>query len=255
MKTINILIGPKMGDLFHMLIVPKYYFYLLNIKTNLYLIEKHDKFSTSLKDSFEQLKPIIEKQEWCNSFQIFKYENRIDIDLNSFRWNGLWGARAYWAVFLHTAFPNQPNIPKNFASIKWSKNDDYNDTLVVSRRDIFPFNDFVKRQYLSVFEKFDKKIFMAFDSSQYEAFPLKDHLELVVVKSLSEQLEILNGSKMNLLNCSGPLCMASALNAPRIIETGEWMIPAYAFDYMFYDNVETFDSNQVFSPNPKFLTM
>jgi hypothetical protein len=253
MKTINILVGPKMGDLFHMLIVPKYYHYFFNIKTNLYVIEKYDKFTTSLEDTYNQLKPIVTAQEWCNSFNIYKNDVRIDVDLNAFRWNGLWATRPFWAIFLHTAFPNQPNVPKNFASIKWAKNEEYSNTLVVSRRDIFPFNDFVEKQYLSVFEKFENKIFLAFDPAQYEAFPLKDHLELVVVKNLSEQLEILNGSKMNLLNCSGPLCIASALNAPRIIETGEWMVPVYGHDYNYYDNVETFDCHQVFSPNPKFL--
>jgi hypothetical protein len=206
-----------------------------------------------LDDSYNQLKPIITSQEWCNSFSIYKNDVKIDVDLNAFRWNGLWATRPFWAIFLHTAFPNQPNVPKNFASLKWTKNQDYSNTLVVSRRDIFPFNDFVEKQYLSVFEKFENKIFLAFDPAQYEAFPLKDHLELVVVKNLSEQLEIINSSKMNLLNCSGPLCMASALNAPRIIETGEWMVPVYGYDYNYYDNVETFDSNQVFSPNPKFL--
>jgi hypothetical protein len=253
MKTINILVGPKMGDLFHMLIVPRYYHYFFNVKTNLYVIEKYDKFTTSLDDSYNQLKPIITSQEWCNSFSIYKNDVKIDVDLNAFRWNGLWATRPFWAIFLHTAFPNQPNVPKNFASLKWTKNQDYSNILVVSRRDIFPFNDFVEKQYLSVFEKFENKIFLAFDPAQYEAFPLKDHLELVVVKNLSEQLEIINSSKMNLLNCSGPLCMASALNAPRIIETGEWMVPVYGYDYNYYDNVETFDSNQVFSPNPKFL--
>jgi hypothetical protein len=47
--------------------------------------------------------------------------------------------------------------------------------------------------------------------------------------------------------------MASALNAPRIIETGEWMVPVYGYDFLSYDNVETFDCHQVFSPNPEYL--
>jgi hypothetical protein len=257
MITLNILVGPKLGDLFHMLIVPKFLDHFCQVKTNLYIIEIHDNFSTSLEDTYNQLKPIITAQKWCNSFNIYTSDVLIDIDLNDFRINGLWGTRPYWAIFLHTALSGEPGIPRNFASIEWGKNESYSDTLVVSRayRDFFVFNDFVKQQYLSVFEKFEKRIFLAFDEKQYDIFPLKEHVELVIVKDLSEQLEIINGSKMNLFNCSGPLCMASALNAPRIIETAKWMIPAYAFDYEFFDNVETFDSQQVFSPNPKYLNL
>ena len=252
--NVNILLGPKLGDLFHMLVVPQYYHRIFGRKSNLYLCEKHDKFTTGLEDTYNSLKPIIEKQDFTNSFEIYNpSKHKIDIDLNAFRWNGVWCNRPYWAVFLHTAFSNRPTIPKNFASIKWEKNLVYSDHLIVHRKEFFDFNDFVERQYRHVFDQFDKKLFLTYDIKVYEKFPLKHLIEPLVVPNLSEQLSIINGCKMNMYNCTGTLCMASALNAPRIAEAGQWLNNAYASDHLFFDNIEIFDKEQVFSPNPKFL--
>ena len=59
MKTVNILMGPKLGDLMHSLTVPAFYHRTFGVKTNFYLCEKHDKFSTSLERTYEELKPIL----------------------------------------------------------------------------------------------------------------------------------------------------------------------------------------------------
>jgi hypothetical protein len=116
-----------------------------------------------------------------------------------------------------------------------------------------PVTDFIRDQYLHVFSQFDKKVFVTFDKKQYDVFPLKDHLELKLVDTIDEQLAILNSSKMNMLNCSAALCMATALNAPSIIETGPCLNIHYALDYLYFDSVESFDNVEVISPNPKYL--
>ena len=96
-------------------------------------------------------------------------------------------------------------------------------------------------------------MFLTYDIKVYESFPLIDLIEPLVVPNLSEQLSIINGCRMNMYNCTGTLCMASALNAPRIGEAGEWLNNAYGFDHMFFDNVEIFDKEQVFNPVTKYL--
>jgi hypothetical protein len=253
-ETVNILIGPKLGDLFQMMVVPQYYWKIFGVKCNLYIVEMYDTFTTGLQDTYESLKPIIEKQEFTNKFEIFDpAKHKIDIDLNAFRWNGVWCNRPFWAVFLHTAFPNCPMIPRNFNSLVWDKNENYSDYLMVHRKDLFIWNDFVERQYKTVFEKFDKKLFITFDEKLYDEFPLKKDIDMLLVKNLSEQLSIVNGCKLNFYNGTGMITMASALNAPRIGEIGEWLNNAYGYDHLFYDNVEFFDAYQVLTPNPKYL--
>jgi hypothetical protein len=107
----------------------------------------------------------------------------------------------------------------------------YSDYLVVDRKDMFEFNDFIKEQYLHVFSKFDKKVFVTFDPKQYESFPLKDHLECKIVDSIDEQMAIINGSKMNMLNCVVQDCVwLLHSRCSKIIETGKWLNIHYALD-------------------------
>ena len=254
MDNLDILMGPKLGDFISSLVVPAYYFQTTGRKTNLYICEFYDRFTTSLERTYEELKPILLSQEYINSFEIFDHtKHALDHNLNDFRTNNLVCTRPFWAVFLHTIFKDEPTITKNFSTIKWRKDESYSDYLVVDRKDMFDFNDFIRDQYLHIFSQFDKKVFVTFDKKQYDLFPLKDHLELKLVDTLDEQLAIINGSKMNLLNCSAALCMATALNAPRIIETGKWLNVHYALDFINFDNVESFDNEEVISPNPKYL--
>ena len=254
MDNLDILMGPKLGDFISSLVVPAYYYYITGRKTNLYISEYYDKFTTSLERTYEELKPILLNQKYISSFEIFNHtKHALDHNLNDFRINDLVSTRPFLAVFLHTAFKYEPTIPNNFETLKWRKDESYSDYLVVDRKDLFEFNDFIKDQYLHVFSQFDKKVFVTFDKKQYDSFPLKDHLELKLVDTIDEQLAILNGSKMNMLNCSAALCMATALNTPRIIETGKWLNIHYALDYLNFDNVETFDNEEVISPNPKYL--
>ena len=226
MKTVNILMGPKLGDLMHSLTVPAFYYRMLGIKTNFYLCERHDTFSTSLERTYEELKPILEAQEYINSFEIYDpKKHTINHDLNQFRFNGLLYTRSFWAVFLHTAFPNQPLIPKNF----------------------------IERNYRNVMDQFDKKIFIDFEEHHYEKFKFKDECELVVVPELDRFMKYIKGCKTFLTNATGTLCMATSLNSPRIGEVGKFITPHYALDHLFFDNAEFFDHSGVLTPNPKYL--
>jgi hypothetical protein len=252
MQPKNILIGPKLGDLFHMLTVPKYLHYFYGIKSNIFITEKFDKFSTGLEDTYLSLYEIITAQPFTESFQIYNNE-AIDVDLNLFRTNGIWCTRPFWAIFLHTAFPNCPVIPKNFKVLNWKKNDEYKDYLIVHRKPLFEFNSFVEKQYLEVFEQYDNKLFLTFDEKLYDEFPLKNKIDMLLCKDLSAQLTVINSAKMNLFNATAPITMASVLNAPRIGELGKWINTLYGTDHLLFDNVEYFDEFEILTPNPKIL--
>lgn len=255
MNNVNVLMGPKLGDFLHSLVVPAFYYRMFGKKTNLYINEVFDTWANPLEDTYKELYPIIMNQDYINSFEIFdKNKHRIDHDLNQFRYNRLIYTRPFWAVFLHSAFMNNPVIPKNFITLKVDPDYTYKDYLLVHRKDgRFEWNDFTEKQYLNVMNKFEKKLFIAFNEHDYDKFPLKDKIDLLVVKDLSPFLSYLKGSKMLLTNATSTLCMASAMNVPRIGEVGKFITPHYCNDHMFYDNVEFFDPYQIFTPNCKYL--
>ena len=255
MKPVNILMGPKLGDLMHSLTVPAFYYRMLGIKTNFYLCERHDTFSTSLERTYEELQPILEAQEYINSFEIYDpKKHTINHDLNQFRYNGLLYSRSFWAVFLHTAFPNKPLIPKNFVALDMPTDDTFKDCLLIHRKDgRFEWDDEIERNYRNVMDQFDKKIFIDFEEHHYEKFKFKDECELVVVPELDRFMKYIKGCKTFLTNATGTLCMATSLNSPRIGEVGKFITPHYALDHLFFDNAEFFDHSGVLTPNPKYL--
>jgi len=58
MKEINVVVGPRLGDLLHSLVLPKYAYEKMNLISNIYIAEINDVFSTNLHQTFEELKPI-----------------------------------------------------------------------------------------------------------------------------------------------------------------------------------------------------
>ena len=81
-----------------------------------------------------------------------------------FRFNGLLYTRSFWAVFLHTAFPHCPKIPRNFKVLDMPKDDTFKDCLLIHRKDgRFDWNDEVDRNYSKVMDQFERKVFIDFE--------------------------------------------------------------------------------------------
>ena len=171
-----------------------------------------------------------------------------------FRFNGLLYTRSFWAVFLHTAFPHCPKIPRNFKVLDMPKDDTFKDCLLIHRKDgRFDWNDEVDRNYRKVMDQFERKVFIDFEEHHYQKFKYKDECELFVVPELGKFMSYINGCKMLLTNGSGPLCMATSMNSPRIGELGRFITYHYMHDHLFFDNAEFFEENGVLTPNPKYL--
>jgi hypothetical protein len=257
MKTFNILMGAKMGDLFHSLIAPAYLYHKTGCKSNFYIAEACDKFETSLERSIEELTPIMAYQDYINSFEKFRNGiHKIDYDLNNFRFLGGVGRYHANVNFLRNLHDYCPiNLPYNFQFLNAPKYDKYSDYLIVSRKpERTQWNDFVEKQYKHIFSQFDKKIFISFNGKDYEDFPLKNEVELLIVEELFEFIKIINSGKLFVANCSGPLCFASGLNINRVGEVGSWIIANYYKDHMFSDKSEIFsDEGVIFTPNTKYL--
>lgn len=255
MNAINILMGPKLGDMIHSLTVPAFIWQVFGMKTNFYIFEKYDTFTTSLERTYQELIPILSNQEYINDFQIYdENKHEIHIDLNQFRFNGLLYTRSFWAVFLHTVFKDYPIIPRNFVALDVSPDYTFKDCLLIHRKwDRFSDEQFIQKCYNNVMKKFDKIFFIDFRKHNYEKFFFNDKCELLEVTDLLKYLQYLKGCKTFITNISGPLCMATSLSSPRIGEILEFNIPHYANDHLFFDDVEFFSDKEIFTPNPKYL--
>jgi hypothetical protein len=253
-NTVNILMGPKLGDFLHSLVVPKYLYQVYGMKTNLYLIEKHDKFFLSLRETYDELYPIISKQEYINSFRVYDNFTPIRYDLNTFRFSPLLSRAPFWAVFMKHYFPNLNSIPRNMKILDIPKNDKYKDYLIVHRRDDrSPWTPNVEYQYKNILDQYENKIFIDNKPDEYNKFKFKNEMDLEIVTGLEDLLSAVSGCKIILTNPTVTLAMATVMNVPRIGELHEHTINHYAHDHLFYDNVEFFDTNNIFTPNCQIL--
>jgi hypothetical protein len=257
MENFKCLMGAKVGDLFHSLIVPALLFHTTGRKSDFHIIEACDKFETSFERTFEELMPIMDYQPYIENFS--KYRNgvhEINVDLNHFRNFNVSTEHAN-ITFIKTllGFGEDITLPYDFKYLYSPIIEQYKDYTIVSRKPgRTTWNDFVEMQYRHIFDQFEKKLFVSFNGEDYQNFPLKNELDLLIVDELFDFIKIVNSCKLFLANCSGPLCFASALNTPRIGETGSWVVGRYKDDHLFSSKSEIFsDEGIIFTPETKYL--
>jgi hypothetical protein len=256
MDHYNFLMGAKVGDLFHSLVAPAYMHLLHGKKSNFYITEAFDKFETSLERTIEELEPIMAFQPYINSFEKFRNGiHKVDFDLNMFRFSGVGFNHANITFLMAMQTLESVSVPFNFQYLHAPVLEEYKDYLIISRKPSrTQWNDFVEIQYKHVMSQFDKKLFVSFNGKDYEDFPFKDQVDLLIVEELYDFIKIVNSCKLFLANCSGPLCFASALNANRIGEVGDWVAARYRDDFRFTNKSEIFDDNgKIYTPHTKYL--
>lgn len=224
MKEINVVVGPRLGDLLHSLAFPKYVFDKMNLVSNIHIAEINDVFSTSLQQSYEELKPIIESQKFCKSFQILdetKYPNwqQSFVNTQNFR-KSPWLYKTTWSqLILNSCLKSQPKIPPDYTVIELPKLDKYKNALLINRRDgSHERSNFTTKVYKDIISQFDEKYFVCFNQKQYNDFFLKDLVQPLYIPELYEYMVAINSCKLFLGNQSGPLSMASVLNVDRVGE-------------------------------------
>ena len=244
----NILSGPKLGDFIHSLIVPKFLYDNGYRDINIILGELYDNFSLGFDRAFEDLRDIVESQEYTNTFKKLDEFDEINLNLCMFRFSELVNQKPFWKVYLHTFFQNEPEVPRNYNWLTLPKIDGYSDTLIINRshtRDTCTYTDHTHNEYEKVMKQYDRKLFICFDMEQYNNFAHKDKCEVYQPKNLLEFCSIINSGKRFLGNQSSPLAIATALNVPR---TGELLYNQtqlhYINDHLYYDNCDFFVSNQ-----------
>jgi hypothetical protein len=214
-ETISYLQGGKLGDLIHSLCVCKYNWELTGKKSDLYISNIGDNFDKGLEFTYNDLKPVLEKQIWLNSFSIYNGQN-IDIHLNLFRLSPLI-FKTNWIELYFKQFFDIDNPPKEYIWIEIEKDENLKDTVLISRS-MKPMSGNLTNHYKNILSQHEKCAFICFDESQYENFSLKEEYPLIKVNSLYEFFVKINSCKLIVSNQSGPAAWATSMNVPRIVD-------------------------------------
>ena len=137
------LLGAKLGDLIHSLIVPKYIYEKTGNKADLYISEQGDSFSTGLMNTYKELIPVMKKQDYINSFEIYNNE-KVDYNLVEMRNSPLLFKECWTDIYFSQFLPDEKR-PDNY---KWLSIEDARNNLKITDEvkyalEIYNFN-FVK---------------------------------------------------------------------------------------------------------------
>lgn len=242
-NTKSYLQGGKLGDLIHSLIVCKFNYDIFKYKADLYISNVGDGFEKGLEFTYNDLKPILEKQEWLNSFNIHNNEE-IDINLSHFR-QSRFLYTTNWIEIYFSEFIQGMTPPPEYKWIELPKDENFKNTLLINRS-LKPMTEKVKTEFKQILDdnKDLDKAFICFDENQYENFPFKKECRLIKVKSLYEFFEKINSCKLFLGNQSGPTAWATSMNVPRIIELLSRIDNIhYINDIKYYKNFKWFQGD------------
>ena len=214
-ETISYLQGGKLGYFIHSLCVCKYNWEITGKRADLYIANIGDNFEKGVQFTYDDLKPILEKQKWFNSFEIYSGQE-INYNLNSFRSSPLI-FQTNWIELYFKHFFNMDNPPKEYSWIEIEKDETLSDTVLISRS-LKPMSENLTNHYRELLKTYDKCAFICFDQNQYENFKLKDDYPMIKVNSLSDFFMKINGCKLLLSNQSGPAAFATSMNTPRIVD-------------------------------------
>lgn len=214
-ETISYLQGGKLGDFIHSLCVCKYNWETTGKKANIYISNIGDNFEKGVEFTYNDLKPILQKQEWLNSFEIYSGQE-INCSLNSFRSSPLI-FHTNWLEIYFKEFLNIDNPPKEYKWIEMEKDYDLHDTVLISRS-LKPMSENLTKYYKELLKNYDKCSFICFDENQYENFKLKDEYPVIKVNNLYDFFVKINSCKLIISNQSGPAAFATSMNIPRIVD-------------------------------------
>lgn len=237
--TKSYLQGGKLGDLIHSLCVCKYVYETTGNKADLYIANIGDNFEMGVEHTYNDLKPILEKQEWLNSFNIYKNE-KIDYNLVNFR-SSRFLFKTNWIEIFFKDFLNIDTPPKEYSWIEnIEKDENLKDTILISKS-LIPIREDCKNIYLELIERYENISFICYNKKQYESFDFKDKVNLILADSLYDFFKKINSCKLLISNQSGPAAWATAMNVPRVIE----LLPRldrnhYINDINYYKNFNYF---------------
>lgn len=191
------------------------------------MTDKVEPFENGLMPTYNELKDIILRQEWCSGFEIWDGQP-IQYDTTQFRKHPLLYNACWTEIFTSLCFGAVEPIKGSWLNWGFNKKEG---RLVINRRYKNPLSPQIQDTYQQIFQKYKEVIFLG-SEHDYQLFPLKGECKLVVPLSIKDWLSYISSSSYFIGNQSAPLAMASALNAKRLGE----LLPRQHPDWVHYFN-------------------
>jgi len=233
-KTVNILIGGKLGDFLITLQGVKGLCKSRNVKANIFLIDIGWEFG--FEKTYNDLYPILKNQSYIEDFQML-----TDYDLDPIQTpkenspikiynsklieegyifddylNSPLLYKACWADIYADLFKYEPVYNSKWLSS--SKIDPTYVNTVLIHRKFSPIRFSTEFPYDQVISENDSVIFASSNIKDYEEFPWKDKVPFVHVKSLDQWFTLINSCAMYVGNLTAPVVIAQAMDKLRVVE-------------------------------------
>lgn len=216
MITQNYLIGGRLGDFIHSLVIPKYLYENHGFKANIYMAEIGDTFSNGLLNTFTELSPLMNAQSYVNDFDLYDNQH-IDMRLCDFR-NSPHIYTTDWNNIFFKTFLNQ-DAPHDYRWLEPSKHLEEKDIIYVNRSNRRPMSYATSLQYEKIFDLSQLQYkFICSDISQYNKFEYKDFMGIELCSTIEELVNTIASGAGFIGNQSTPFAIASALNISRSVE-------------------------------------
>lgn len=210
----------RTGDLIHNLLVIKSLYEQSDKKGILYITNDKkyggDSFLFDINKTYDDLSPVVSYQDYIESFHILQDNQKIEesINLNSWRRAKLF-MKSSWIDILCDHHCLRPPINP---WIKYEKLYGLEETVLIHRStkrhsSNFPWEKIVNE---------NKCKFVTNSIAEYEYFPYKNKVELLLCDTFSELVKYINSCKFFVGNMSTPLALAHSLGIPHL---GEMFYP------------------------------
>jgi hypothetical protein len=233
-KTINIIIGGKLGDFLITLQGVKGLCKSRNVKANIFLIDIGWEFG--FEKTYKDLYPILKSQSYIEDFQMLtdyslnpiqNFSENSPIQVYNSKLieegyivddylNAPLLYKACWAEIYADLFEYEP-----IHSGKWltySKTDPIYANTVVIHRKFSPGRFSTEFPYDQIISEYDSVVFASTNVNDYNKFPWKDQVPFIQVENLDKWFTLINSCAMYVGNLTAPVVIAQALDKLRIVE-------------------------------------
>lgn len=238
----NILIGGKLGDFIHSLVIPKYIYDTTGAKSNIYICDHaQEVFASGLENSYNELLPLVSNQCYVNEFLIYNNQH-IDIDLTQFRKQENLYTTSWNEFYLWNYISPNIEIPFNYSWIDVERDDNFAELLLINRNMLPYGNDSAELFYRNYIKGYKgKSYFVCAWEAQYENFPLKDMVPMMHIQDLKDMVTAIASCKHFIGNYTATFAIASSLNKNRTVEVyGDPIRTKYIHEMKNYDTMICF---------------
>lgn len=214
MSNLSYNIGPKLGDFINGLMVPKYIYDMCGETADIYMSDMGCTYTFPIEQTYEELFEVVSKQPFVNSFSLHKGE-KCDYDIYKFRQSPVIFKEDWFNVYFRMFFDKPAPDP-----YKWMEMDAPSNSLILINRSVRPMSPHTYMWYdkfLSINRDRDIR-FICTDPIQYELFPLKDKMGVILSPSIYHTFLLIAGCSTFVGNQSSPLAIASSLGVHRVAE-------------------------------------